>query len=106
MDAIFVKPSREGCARNNVPQDMWLWPGLKVICAVRCNKMRNPWSYEIVELSPMHAKLRAVGSTSVFEAKPLSKVADWFRLPWARTYHSSQSLGFDRVRLWDTELRG
>ena len=103
VNAIFVKPSREGCARKNVPQDMWLWPGLKVICAVRCNKLKNQWSYEIVELSQTHAKLRAVGRNTTIEIKPLSKVADWFRLPWARTYHSAQSLGFDRVRLWDTE---
>jgi hypothetical protein len=32
-------------------------------------------------------------------------VAELFRLPYARTYHSAQGLGFDRVRLWDCESK-
>ena len=32
-------------------------------------------------------------------------MAELFRLPYARTYHSAQGLGFDRVRLWDCESK-
>jgi ATP-dependent exoDNAse (exonuclease V) alpha subunit len=100
-DAIFVNPERN-VARKNKPQGMWLWEGQELICATRAAGFRNQWKYRVLELTTTHAVLEAEGGAS-HKVGPLSRVAELFRLPFARTYHSSQGLGFDRVRLWDCE---
>ena len=45
------------------------------------------------------------GDYRPIKLSPLSRVAELFRLPFARTYHSAQGLGFDKVQLWDCESR-
>jgi len=101
--AVLVNPERASNARKNVPQPMFVWPGLPLICAVRCGGLRNQWSYVVQEIYATHAVLVPEKSDKRIKIEPLSRLADWFRLPFARTYHSAQSLGFPRVRLWDTE---
>ena len=101
--AILVNPGRI-TARKNIPQTMWIWLGQELICASRLLGLRNQATYRIEELSPNHAVLRG-GDNRPITLKPLSKVAELFRLPYARTYHSAQGLGFDRVRLWDCESK-
>ena len=83
---------------------MWIWPGQELICASRLLGLRNQAMYRIEELSPNHAVLRG-GDNRPITLKPLSKVAELFRLPFARTYHSAQGLGFDRVLLWDCKSK-
>jgi hypothetical protein len=100
-DAIWVEPSRSNAVKN-VPQPLWLWRGMHLICATRLNNLRNQWTYEVVELTDAEAHLRALGSDKVHKF-PHQKVVDYFRSTLARTYHSAQGLTFDcRVRLWDT----
>jgi len=101
--AVLVNPERASNARKNVPQPMFVWPGLPLICAVRCGGLRNQWSYIVREIHETHAVVIPDKGREPIKIAPLSRLADWFRLPFARTYHSAQGLGFDRVRLWDTE---
>jgi hypothetical protein len=101
--AILVNPVRT-TARKNVPQTMWIWSGQELICASRLQGLRNQATYRVEELSPTHAVLRG-GDNRPIKLSPLSKVAELFRLPYARTYHNAQGLGFDRVRLWDCESK-
>ena len=96
-----MNPETHNC-RANAPQQIWLWPGQELICANRLQGFRNQWSYKVVRLTETEAHLRPVGGDAVHKLSPLSRVAELFRAPWARTYHSAQGLGFDRVRLWDT----
>ena len=101
-DAIYVNPARVSHARRNRPQPMWLWRGQKVLCAVRNNGLRNAWPYVIERLSENEAWLRPDRGTGL-TMFTLARVVEWFRPSFAMTYHASQSLGFDRVRLWDCE---
>jgi hypothetical protein len=103
--AILTNPERS-TARKNKPQATWLWVGCTLICATRKNGFRNQWAYVVEELSPTHAVLRPQGTgTDTVRLSPLTRVAEMFRPSFARTYHSAQGLGFDRVRLWDTEAQ-
>jgi hypothetical protein len=102
--AILTNPEHS-TARKNKPQSTWLWVGHTLICATRKNGFRNQWTYVIERLTETEAWLRTEGGTDVVHVTPLSRVAEMFRPPFARTYHSSQGLGFDRVRLWDTEAQ-
>jgi hypothetical protein len=99
--AILVNPERS-TARKNVPQTMWIWVGQQLICASRLKNLRNQATYVVEELTETHAVV-ALGDERHRFALP--RVAELFRLPFARTYHSAQGLGFDRVRLWDCESR-
>jgi hypothetical protein len=100
--AIYVNPGRPSNARKNRPQPMWLWVSQRVLCAVRCNGLRNAWPYVIEKLTDSEAWLRPEGGKDVVKY-PHARVVERFRPSFAMTYHASQGLGFDRVRLWDCE---
>lgn len=100
---------REGCiwvdpgpstATHCLPQQMWLWEGQELICSTLRRGLRRQWSYTIVELTHTDAILEAPDGTRT-ERLSHQKVAQAFRLPYARTYHSAQGLEWPRVRLWD-----
>jgi hypothetical protein len=100
--AILVNFEKHNC-KANAPQPMWLWEGMPpLICANRHQGFKNYWSYELTKLTETEAHLQAIGSDKTMKISPLSRVVELFRLPYARTYHSAQGLGWDRVRLWDT----
>jgi hypothetical protein len=99
--AIWVQPG-PSTARHNVPQDMWLWVGQELICAVIHKSMRRQWTYRVVELNGQTAVLEAPDGTRT-EALAHKRVATMFRLSFARTFHAAQGMEWPRVRLWDCD---
>ena len=100
-DAIWVTAPPSN-AKHNETQDMWLWRGQELICAVIHKGLRRQWTYTIVELNPQYAVLEAPDGTRT-DRLSHTKVASMFRLSFARTFHAAQGLEWPRVRLWDTE---
>ena len=94
---LSPKPERR---MPNVSQDIWVYPGLKLLSATNERHLRNCWTYEVVEVNEAEVKVKDERGEYVFQ---LAEIAEFFRLSYARTYHASQGLTFDRVRLWDVE---
>jgi len=100
--AIWVEPGPSK-ATENVSQPMWLWLGQDLICSTIRNGLRRSLTYKIVELNQQTAVLEAPDGRRT-ERMQLKKVAQMFRLSFARTYHSAQGLEWPRVRLWDVDV--
>ena len=87
-------------AQNTVPQPMFLWLHQELYCASTHTALRNRWTYVICDLTEKYAVLEPVGGGPRTGRLEHSRVAELFRLPYARTYHAAQGLEWPRVRLW------
>ena len=95
--ALFVQAStKQSAACKNLPQDMFLYPGLEVIAAAERHG-RNI-SYFMEKVTEGEVSLRKKNGPEL-KLSP-AKVCEEFRLPYAVTYYAAQGLGFPEVRLW------
>ena len=95
--ALFVQANtKQGAACKNLPQDMFLYPGLEVIAAAERHG-RN-LSYFIIKVTEEEVSLSKKNGPEL-KLKP-AQVCEEFRLPYAVTYYAAQGLGFPEVRLW------
>ena len=98
--AVYLQCGLAKRVQLNAPQQMWLWPGIKLLGCLPIEKLgiRNGVEYTVQAVDTTTVTLEN-GPTLTHE-----QAVAWLRLPYAMTYASVQGRETDgTLCLWDCE---
>ena len=102
QETIYLPPLHSSC--QNKTQELWLWPGKRLVSVATVRPIYNSQFLECVALGVSTGELRCVDSGAALTLSH-GTIQRHLRSAATMTYASVQGRGFDNVGIWTASPR-